>query len=97
MPQENVPLIAFNRGLISQLALARVDLRRTALSADIQTNYVPRVLGSMMIRPGLGYTGETKDNAFGVGLQFTYPPNTCLLYTSPSPRDRTRSRMPSSA
>ena len=25
------------------------------------------------------------------------PPGTCLLYTSPSPRDRTRSRMPSSA
>ena len=24
-------------------------------------------------------------------------PETCLLYTSPSPRDRTRSRMPSSA
>ena len=23
--------------------------------------------------------------------------NTCLLYTSPSPRDRTRARMPSSA
>ena len=27
----------------------------------------------------------------------TEDPNTCLLYTSPSPRDRTRSRMPSSA
>ena len=27
----------------------------------------------------------------------TYYPMTCLLYTSPSPRDRTRSRMPSSA
>ena len=26
-----------------------------------------------------------------------YQINTCLLYTSPSPRDRTRSRMPSSA
>ena len=26
-----------------------------------------------------------------------YKPTTCLLYTSPSPRDRTRSRMPSSA
>ena len=25
------------------------------------------------------------------------PDSTCLLYTSPSPRDRTRSRMPSSA
>eukprot|EP00656_Telonema_subtile_P017600 TRINITY_DN19461_c0_g1_i1.p1 TRINITY_DN19461_c0_g1~~TRINITY_DN19461_c0_g1_i1.p1 ORF type:complete len:108 (-),score=20.92 TRINITY_DN19461_c0_g1_i1:36-359(-) len=29
----------------------------------------------------------------GIPLQ----PQTCLLYTSPSPRDRTRSRMPSSA
>eukprot|EP00656_Telonema_subtile_P047873 TRINITY_DN5566_c0_g1_i4.p1 TRINITY_DN5566_c0_g1~~TRINITY_DN5566_c0_g1_i4.p1 ORF type:complete len:141 (-),score=1.35 TRINITY_DN5566_c0_g1_i4:40-462(-) len=28
---------------------------------------------------------------------FTIPMNVCLLYTSPSPRDRTRSRMPSSA
>ena len=26
-----------------------------------------------------------------------YLSNACLLYTSPSPRDRTRSRMPSSA
>ena len=26
-----------------------------------------------------------------------HPNLTCLLYTSPSPRDRTRSRMPSSA
>ena len=36
------------------------------------------------------------------GISFlTYPTNRqaygCLLYTSPSPRDRTRSRMPSSA
>ena len=28
---------------------------------------------------------------------FMFGVNTCLLYTSPSPRDRTRSRMPSSA
>ena len=28
---------------------------------------------------------------------FTHKIETCLLYTSPSPRDRTRSRMPSSA
>ena len=31
------------------------------------------------------------------GTQRPNTPNTCLLYTSPSPRDRTRSRMPSSA
>ena len=31
----------------------------------------------------------------GLGLRRMH--QTCLLYTSPSPRDRTRSRMPSSA
>ena len=37
---------------------------------------------------------------FGEALLPGYPfwlAYTCLLYTSPSPRDRTRSRMPSSA
>ena len=33
-------------------------------------------------------------NAVKVGYRHI---DTCLLYTSPSPRDRTRSRMPSSA
>ena len=29
--------------------------------------------------------------------KFVHSPTTCLLYTSPSPRDRQKSRMPSSA
>ena len=41
-----------------------------------------------------GYAIFTPQNA----LLYTWASNTaCLLYTSPSPRDRTRSRMPSSA
>ena len=32
-----------------------------------------------------------------LAAQETFQSNNCLLYTSPSPRDRTRSRMPSSA
>ena len=35
--------------------------------------------------------------AYGVQKAMRYEANGCLLYTSPSPRDRTRSRMPSSA
>ena len=42
------------------------------------------------------YTVETIALAFAITDQPNIP-NTCLLYTSPSPRDRTRSRMPSSA
>ena len=32
-----------------------------------------------------------------IAQNLTYKHRVCLLYTSPSPRDRTRSRMPSSA
>ena len=38
-----------------------------------------------------------KEKAFGFTFQTTPLYKDCLLYTSPSPRDRTRSRMPSSA
>ena len=38
---------------------------------------------------------STNTNLALVADAFSY--GTCLLYTSPSPRDRTRSRMPSSA
>ena len=42
---------------------------------------------------------EAKDRDIAMVFQSyaLYPHMTCLLYTSPSPRDRTRSRMPSSA
>ena len=58
-------------------------------------------------RPGIvateaGYTGGNNDDpdyhnhpGHAEALEIEYNP--CLLYTSPSPRDRTRSRMPSSA
>ena len=35
--------------------------------------------------------------AESLGMEILTPCASCLLYTSPSPRDRTRSRMPSSA
>ena len=45
---------------------------------------------------------DTRFHCFGCGadgdvIDFTARLYDCLLYTSPSPRDRTRSRMPSSA
>ena len=36
-------------------------------------------------------------SVFYIGFCFCVLVQVCLLYTSPSPRDRTRSRMPSSA
>lgn len=50
--------LAFNRGLMSSKGLARVDLKRTSLAAELQTNWLPRTLGSMSLRPGLGFLGN---------------------------------------
>jgi hypothetical protein len=72
MGAANVVLNGFNRGRISPLALARTDFKRTAMSAEVQTNWMPRALGSMMLRPGLGYTGATKGNLQAVSLPFVF-------------------------
>lgn len=52
MPRQNVYVQAFNRGVISPLALSRIDLERVRLAAEEQTNWMPRTLGAMMLRPG---------------------------------------------
>ena len=53
MPKLNQQILAFNRGLISPLALGRIDLERTALSSEIDVNWMTRVPGSTRVRPGL--------------------------------------------
>ena len=50
-----------------------------------------------MAEVGLSNAGTATEQITGLGIPSLSLPGTCLLYTSPSPRDRTRSRMPSSA
>ena len=53
------------------------------------------------LRPPIGRSGraETSRQVYSIDAVNEFDPlfEDCLLYTSPSPRDRTRSRMPSSA
>jgi len=63
---------SFNRGVISPLALARTDLPRTALSAETQTNWMPRVLGSMMLRPGSKYVASSRNDGAAVHIPFVF-------------------------
>ena len=59
MAREDVEILAFNRGVVSKLALARVDIKRVAMSAEEQVNFIPRVLGPMSLRPGFQYIGAS--------------------------------------
>lgn len=72
MPRENTALISFNRGLVSPLALARTDLKRTSLSAETMTNWMPRVFGSMSLRPGLKYIGQTASDNAAYTMEFLF-------------------------
>lgn len=70
--EQRLPLFSFNRGVVSALAIARVDQKRVALSAETMTNWIPRELGPMVIRPGLGYITGTRSNLQARYLRFVF-------------------------
>jgi hypothetical protein len=64
MARENALQFAMNRGEVSRLALGRVDNDRVRVSAETMVNWLPKTLGPMTIRLGLGYLGATRSNLF---------------------------------
>lgn len=72
MAKKSTAFYGFNRGLVSKLALARIDMKRLSFSAETMNNWMPRVLGSMMLRPGLGYLGSTQSNNQARFLPFVF-------------------------
>ena len=93
------PLITIRR---ANKALITADLIRKRKGSGVSgfnlIHYLTpgkRRVGAFRKKPGVSYKlkGKTR-TAKG---SFIAPIQTCLLYTSPSPRDRQKSRMPSSA
>lgn len=70
--RQSLAAYAFNRGLVSALALGRADQKRVALSASTMTNWIPRILGPMSLRPGWEYIGSTYTNAAARFLPFVF-------------------------
>lgn len=65
-------ILTFNRGEVSETALARVDLERMQLSAETQLNFLPRTLGPMSLRPGMEYIDGVRSNAVSRHISFEY-------------------------
>lgn len=71
MARQNIPFVAIgNRGLLSPKSLARVDLDRTRLSAEVFTNFVGATQGSMSIRPGTKYFGGSRNDTGAEWIEF---------------------------
>ena len=84
--------------------LKQLDLAWLFYAADFDDNLVWNDLtsnGSGWVRGIIDYNPNNPHNTNLEGLMdpkyAKLAPYTCLLYTSPSPRDRQKSRMPSSA
>lgn len=63
-------LLSFNRGQISKTSLARTDLDRTRLSAEIMTNFLPKTQGPMILRPGTKYLGSSINDTGAAWIEF---------------------------
>ena len=72
MARQNAPLLAFNRGEVSKDVLPRVDVERMRLAAECQLNWLPSVLGSMALRPGLEFVGEITGVTEAILLPFVF-------------------------
>lgn len=70
MPRAHPDMIAFNRGIVSSLALARTDVAGIQLSAETMVNWLPKTLGPMRLRPGTRYLGSSRGNASAAWLEF---------------------------
>ena len=79
------------------LAVATLGLSGCG-SSDDDKNYVEQPV-EVLYNRALDDLGAQEYKAAAKGFEEVdrQHPYSCLLYTSPSPRDRTRSRMPSSA
>ena len=95
------------RGFVSSLK-SRIDQGESAVIAEIKKaspskgvireNFDPAEIARSYARGGAACLSVLTDIDFFQGdAQYLIEARACLLYTSPSPRDRTRSRMPSSA
>ena len=72
MTVTNVHHLLFNRGVVDSRALSRVDIKRLAMSAETQTNFIPRTMGSMTLRPGTEYIDSTYSDGEAVHIPFIF-------------------------
>ena len=104
LTKKHLPRRSFLKGAGVALGLPLLDAMIPAHTALAKTAAAPKMPLGFVYFPHGAIMDKWTPAAEGAGFEFTpilkpLEPlrNYCLLYTSPSPRDRTRSRMPSSA
>ena len=89
----SVELLVIDAGETQKTPATVAEIHDAAYNAKLERSSLMVALGGGVVGDMTGFAAAT----WLRGIQVVQVPTTCLLYTSPSPRDRTRSRMPSSA
>ena len=98
---KNPQIIYFNKSLAKELGLEFSSKEKVAVAEYLSGNKIPE--GAALISQAYAghqfghFTMLGDGRAHILGEHITPNNKSCLLYTSPSPRDRSLSRMPSSA
>ena len=93
VPPRAAARLAASTGKPGSLFTSDLTVNEFALIKECGFSPLALVMGTAMYHLGIEVQRWTKSEE----LDALTHAMTCLLYTSPSPRDRTRSRMPSSA
>ena len=91
----NNPVATNNTNSVNEDATVSVTDGSTGVTGDVLTNDTDADGDTLTVSAIQNSSGTS--GTLGSGLTGTYGTLTCLLYTSPSPRDDVISRMPSSA
>ena len=83
--------------IIFFLIIATVIVGRTMIGNHFKKKFSKRPPPGIIVTAAKNKIFENLISTYGTATPFKTQSYNCLLYTSPSPRDRTRSRMPSSA
>ncbi|MDX0329285.1 hypothetical protein GOC48_03785 [Sinorhizobium meliloti] len=78
MPRVSAPVYSLNGGEVGDEALSRLDLERLQFAGSLYQNLLPRVIGSMTLRPGLEYITDIDFGDVQL-LEYSYSGGSALI------------------
>lgn len=78
MAKVNAPIFSLNGGEVGEEALARLDLERLQFAGSLYQNVLPRVIGSMTLRPGMEHVTDLALGNVQL-LEYSYSGGSSLL------------------
>jgi len=78
MPRVNAPIYSLNGGEVGPEGLARLDLERLQFAGSLYLNMLPKIIGSMTVRPGLEHIADIDFGSIQF-LEYAYSGGATLL------------------